>query len=236
MANLSKNWITEKNIDFEYKQYILLAYLSDVNGSFQENKLYPKLSELMDHYKQLLTIRDNKQNFMSSLPKRIKGFDLNKLQIEYENIMDDDAVMKEIENIVNYSMPQFEHYISEGKKIYDFVEKHLHIFPVGLESIYTKDAGYLLLKNGISSEIKAYEYEMKLFEQSDVKYKAIAVNYIDSYEKSLTTTMQSVKIELIRKNKTQATPATYAIETSLTFPYEEAFLPIAKRYLVRYLA
>lgn len=236
MANLSKNWVTEKTIDFEYKQYILLAYLSEVNGFFRENKLYPKLSELMDHYKQLLAIKENKQHFLSSLPRRIKGIDLNKLQVEYENIIEDDAVMKEIENIVNYSVPKFEHYIAEGKKIFDFIEKHLHIFPVGLESIRTKDCGYLLLKNGSSNEIKAYEYELKLFEQSDVKYKAVYVNYIESYEKSITTTMQSVKIELIHKNKTQGAPATYAIETSLTFPYEEAFLPIAKRQLVRYIA
>lgn len=236
MGTLSKNWITEKHIDFEYKQYILLAYLSEVNEFFKENLLYPKFSELIDHYKQLMAIKENKQHFLSSLPKRIRKFDLNKLQIEYENIIEDDVIMKELETIVNYSMQQFEHYLAEGKKIFDFIEKHLTIFPVGIEPIHSKDAGYLLLQDGSNSEIRAYEYEIKLYEQSDVKHKAIYINYIDSYARSITTTMQSVKIELIRKNKTQATPATYAIETSLTFPYEEAFLPIAKRYLVKYIA
>ena len=235
MTKLSKNWITEKNIDFEYKQYVLLAYLSEVNAFFRENKLYPKFAELMDHYKQLVAIKENKQHLISSFPRRIKGIDLAKLKIEYELPTADDKVMQEIENIVNYSMLQFEQYIAEGKKIFDLIEQNFKIFPVGLESIHSKQNGYLLLKNGSSSEIRVYEYELKLFEQSDVKYKAIYINYLDSYEQSITTTMQSVKIELIQKNKTQATPATYAIETTLTFPYEESFLPIAKRHLVKYI-
>jgi len=236
MSILGKNWITEKHIDFEYKQYVLLAYLNEVNRLFNESKLYPQLSELIDHYKQLIAIKENRENFISSFPKRIRLFDINKLKIEYENFIEDDAIMKEIQSIVDYSMPQFEHYISEGKKIYDFIEKDLNIFPVGVEPIYAKDKGYLLLRDGKGSEIRAYEYQVRLFEQSDGKYRGLHVNYVASYEKSITTTMQSVKIELIRKNKELPNPATYAVETSHVFPYEESFLPVAKRYLVKYVA
>ena len=236
MKILSKNWITETHIDFEYKQYILLAYLKEVTENFQENKLYPKLSELLDHYKQLVAIKENKQNIIASFPKRLKQIDIENLKLEYENFIADDVIMKEIESIVNYSMPQFEHYISEGKKIYDFIEKHINIYPVGVEPLYSKDGGYLLLKDGKNSGIKAYEYQIKLFEQSDVKYRGIYISYIDTYAKNLSNTMQSIKVDLIHKNKKYPNPATYAMETDMTFPYEESFLPIAKRYLVKYIA
>ena len=235
MATLGKNWITENHIDFEYKQYILLAYLKEVTENFKENKLYPKLSELFDHYKQLIAIKENKQNIIASFPKRIKQIDMENLKLKYENFIADDAMMKEIENIVNYSMPQFEHSISEGKKIYDFIEKHINIYPVGVVPLYSKNNGYLLLQDGKNNEIKAYEYLIKLFEQSDVKYRGIYISYIDSYTKNLSNTMQSIKIDLIHKNKKYPNPATYAIETDVVFPYEESFLPIAKRYLVKYV-
>ncbi len=33
MADLNKNWLTEKYIDFEYKKYVLLAWLQEVNNN-----------------------------------------------------------------------------------------------------------------------------------------------------------------------------------------------------------
>ena len=61
MATLSKNWITEKLIDFEYKKYLLLAYLQQVSGQFDETRLYPSLSELIEHYKNVVSLRENKK-------------------------------------------------------------------------------------------------------------------------------------------------------------------------------
>lgn len=236
MKALAKNWILESHIDFEYKQYLLLAYLAEVNDEFKENKLYPKLSELIEHYKQLMAIKANKENLISAFPKKIKKIDLKKMQIEYENFVAKDAIMQEIEHIIDYSMPQFEHYISEGKKIYDFVEKQISIRPVGIEPIHSKDCGYLLLRDGENDKITAYEYQIKLFEQSDMKYRGISVSYIASFEKSITNTMPAIKLDLVNQNKKLPNPATYAIETSHAFPYEESFLPIAQRFFIKYIA
>jgi hypothetical protein len=47
MADLNKNWLTEKYIDFEYKKYVLLAWLQEVNNNFQDQKLYPFLAQLI---------------------------------------------------------------------------------------------------------------------------------------------------------------------------------------------
>ena len=41
MPKLSKDWITEKHIDFEYKKYVLLAYLQEVEKHFEMTSLYP---------------------------------------------------------------------------------------------------------------------------------------------------------------------------------------------------
>ena len=51
MKKLSPDWITEKHIDFEYKKYVLLAYLQEVNMNFEKTHLYPFLADLVDHYR-----------------------------------------------------------------------------------------------------------------------------------------------------------------------------------------
>ena len=53
MGTLSENWLTEDIMDFEYKKYIVLGYLQNVETHFNEQKLYPDFAELIAHYKNL---------------------------------------------------------------------------------------------------------------------------------------------------------------------------------------
>ena len=50
MKQLSETWFVEGYIDFELKKYTLLAYLQQINKYFNENKLYPQLSDLFFPY------------------------------------------------------------------------------------------------------------------------------------------------------------------------------------------
>ena len=50
MEQLAKTWITDGVLDPEYKRYIMLAYLQTVGLAFRENKLYPKLAEVIAHH------------------------------------------------------------------------------------------------------------------------------------------------------------------------------------------
>ena len=51
ISNLNRDWVTEGNLDVEYKKYLLLAYLQFVQQNFSQKKLYPPLSELIEHYR-----------------------------------------------------------------------------------------------------------------------------------------------------------------------------------------
>ena len=149
---LSDNWITTNHIDFEYKKYILLAYLQHVNDCFEETKLYPALSELVKHYRNLVALRDQKNSLYNSFPEKLNSADLQNFKLVYEKLSTDDRLMTELESIINFSIPQFEQHLAEGKKIYDFIESKLNIYPIGIVPLHT-DAGYLLLKNGEKEEI-----------------------------------------------------------------------------------
>ncbi|MCX6273751.1 MAG: hypothetical protein NTV09_00915, partial [Bacteroidetes bacterium] len=87
MNSLNKNWITEKHIDFEYKKYVLLAYLQHVSENFTENKLYPFLADLVEHYRNLKFLKDSKKNLFEKFPGRISKTDFEQFQLIYEKIV-----------------------------------------------------------------------------------------------------------------------------------------------------
>lgn len=235
MASLNKNWITEKLIDFEYKKYILLAYLKEVSNSFEANRLYPHLAELISHYRQLIAFRDRKQSIAESFPQRVQQVDFENFKIKYEKLIEDDAVMAEIENIINYSIPHFQKYLSEGKKIYDFIEENLHIYPIGVIPLYPEQ-GYMFIKDAADSSTRVYEYQITIFEHPDTRYRGIHTQYVKSYSRSFINTFEAIKTDMIRENSKLPNPAAFAFETEMVIPIEETLLPIAKRMLVKRVA
>jgi hypothetical protein len=235
MQSLNKNWITESHIDFEYKKYVLLAYLQHVSENFEDQRLYPYLSDLIEHYRNILLFKESRKNLLEHFPAQLKGADFESFKLVYEKLVDDDSLMKEIQNIVEFSIPQMQHYLKEGKKIYDFIEDHLKIYPVGIIPL-NSEAGYLLLRDGSDPGTRVYEYKVTVFENPDEKYRGIHTHFVCTYEKSLSNTFENIKSDLIRYNKSMPNPATFVIETAMALPLDETFLPLAKRTIVKILA
>lgn len=235
MESLSKNWITEKYVDFEYKKYVLLGYLQQVSKSFDESKLYPHLNELIMHYKNVIELRENKKSLYDNFTERMLGADMKDFKILYEKILQDDDLMQELETIINFSIPHFEKHMHEGKKIYDFIESKICLIPVGIIPLRTAE-GYLFLRNGKQKETRVYNYQITIFESPDERYRGIHTTYVGSYEKNLANTYESIKRDVISYNQHLPNPATYLFETELELPVEPTFLPIAKRMLVRYVS
>lgn len=235
MTQLSKNWITEKHIDFEYKKYVLLAYLQEVSKHFEITELYPSLAELVEHYRNVKSIKENKQNLFGSFSERIKKIDTEKLNIIYEKMVSDDTLMEEIESILDFSIPKFETQLNEGKKIYDFVEDRMNVFPVGILPLNAHE-GYMFLKGGECSGTNVYEFHITIFEQPEEKFRGIHTQFVKFYTHSFINTFESIKTDLVRENKILPNPAAFAVETEMKIPMEETFLPIAKRAVVRYVS
>ncbi len=234
MQKLNPNWITEGIIDFEYKKYILLAYLQHVNKNFNKQKLYPFLPELIFHYQNMISLKKNKEAVFDSFPKKITKIDFEKFVIEYEKTIQDDDYIEDINNIIDFAIPKVKQYLNEGKELYESFEDKLNIFPVGIVALY-KDEGYLILKKDQKKDTLVYEYKMSIFENENEKYRGLHINLIKSCQTSITYTYESIKSDLARSNTKFNNPATYAIESPLALPLEETLLPIAKRILVRYI-
>src|SRR5258708_3168424 len=192
MKQLSDTWFAEGYIDFELKKYTLLAYLQEVNKYFTENKLYPQLGDVIFHYNNLVAFRENKKLLQEHFPKKLTGIQLEKLQLLYEQMIEDDELMQELENIIHYSAEKMKKAISSGTELYEFVEGNLNIFPVGLIPLDPNE-GYFFLSEGSFSSTRVYKYRLSFFEKHDEKYRAIRTEYIDQWERNIVNTYENIK-------------------------------------------
>jgi hypothetical protein len=232
MKTLDKDWLTTGLIDFEYKKYVLLAYLQHVKGNFKSRKLYPDLQDLHFHYDYSRYFKDGIERMSFQFPKRIKGLDTEKLDVVYETPNQaDNYYLTELESIMEYALPRFESVINEGEGIVEEFESNIYISPVGILPLYKND-GYLLLHESTVNETKIYQYNLTVFEGKNEKLRGVKTFYLETVRKSIANTFENIKLDLVKKYKHLPNPATYVVESKYILPLEETFLPIAKRKIV----
>ncbi|MEO8406148.1 MAG: hypothetical protein ABI480_16185 [Chitinophagaceae bacterium] len=234
MKSLSETWFAEGYIDFELKKYTLLAYLQEINKQFNEQKLYPQLADVIFHYHNIVAFRENKKYLQEHFPKKLNGVQMQKLQLLYEQLIADTELMQELEDIIHYSADLMKKTISDGAEIYEFVEEKISISPVGIIPLDTQE-GYFFLSTGKVNPTCVYQYRLSIFEKHDEKYRSIKTHFVDNWQRSISSTYEHIKSELIRQHRDLPNPAVYSIETELKFPLDETLLPIAKRSLVKFL-
>jgi hypothetical protein len=234
MKQLSETWFAEGYIDFELKKYTLLAYLQEVGKYFNENKLYPQLADIVFHYNNLVAFRENKKFLQEHFPKKLSGIQMQKLQLLYEQMIEDTELMQQLEEIIHYAADTMRTTLQTGAGIYEFVEEKINIVPVGIMPLDTKE-GYFFLTSGNIKTTLVYHYRLSIFEKHDEKYRSIKTSYLDKWHRSIATTYEHIKSQLIRNHSELPNPAVYSIETGLSFPVDETLLPIAKRSLVKFI-
>lgn len=234
MKSLRPNWFFEDLPDFEYKKYVLLAYLQDVHAQFTETRLYPALSDLVFHYRNLTSFVEQKQAIYNSFPERLTDIDMKNLRMAFNKVMSNDDLMNHLEEIVSYSIPALKKHLDEGKEIYDFIEREISLSPVGILPIY-RNEGYMLVRDGDMPEIKVYEFSVKFFQHDEEHFRSVQTQYLTSYKRSFVNTSENIKIDMIRSRKKLPNPATFSVESVYEFPLEETIIPLAKRMLMKYI-
>ncbi|GGH57858.1 hypothetical protein HNQ91_000306 [Filimonas zeae] len=235
MQYLSDTWFADGYIDFELKKYTLLAYLQEINKYFNQNMLYPQLADIIFHHNNLLAFRKNKRFLQEQFPKRLTGIQIEQLQLLYEQMIEDDELMQELDEIIQYAAGKLQNTISSGTEIYEFVEDKMTITPIGLIPLDLNE-GYMFLSKNTTKETLVYQYRLSIFERHDEKYRSIKTEFIATWRRNMANTYESIKTELIRNRTALPNPAVYAIDVPLEYPLEETLLPIAKRSLVRYIS
>ena len=235
MDQLSKDWLTQGLIDFEYKKYVLLAYLKTVKNSFSRVELYPFMGDLVFHYRNLLSVKENKALIRESFPREISVEEFKKLELSYRQMVEDDSVMEEIESIIDFSIPRIKDSLQEGSVIYELVEAHCEIAPIGVTPLYAQE-GYLFVTQPPENETNVYRYQMSIFEQSHEQLRSLNTSFVDRVQKNTSNTYENIKLDLVKKFRDLPNPATYLILSRMKFPFTETLMPVAKRMFVKHLS
>lgn len=235
MDRLNHDWLTQGLIDFEYKKYLLMAYLQTVRKSFDRVELYPFMADLVLHYRNLQALRENKTLFKEAFPRELSLEEIKTLELRYREMIEDDAIMAELESIINFSLPQIKESLQEGSVIYEYVESQCEISPIGVTPLYAKE-GYLFVTQPPENETAIYRYQMSIFEGSQEQLRSLNTKFIDRVEKSAANTYERLKLDLIREFKDLPNPAAYLILARMKFPFAETLMPVAKRLFVKHIS
>lgn len=232
MKTLPNNWITQGTLDFEYKKYILLAYLQHCKSNFTESKLYPPLSELVEHYRNILTLRNNVENMRKQFPRDLTAIDPSKQDLIYHPSVADDDSVTAIYDILNFAIPSMHLTLETGKEVFEFVENHLTLEPIGVLPVYSSE-GYLLLNEDKMADVFIYQYKMDHVTLSDENYRSLSMNYIYRTKKSFSNNFETIKMRLVSQFSALPNPATFLCFSKIHIPLKETLLPVTKRLLLK---
>jgi len=234
MEKLADDWITKGTLDFEYKKYVLLAYLQNVSKSFEQHKLYPSFAELIMHYKNAANLKQGKQQLMKSFPKKLTYLDFKNFKMYFESKIQDDEKLEELEEIINFAMNQLQNKITVGKDIFDDVEKQLIIEPVGVKAL-EENEGLLLIDPQYDPFYHIYQYRISIFEAAEETVRGLQTVFIDRIKKSIGTTLEQIKIQVLKNIQLVSNYSAFRVVALQPYPYEETLLPIVKRSFSNYI-
>lgn len=235
MPPLPSDWVTSGLIDFEYKKYVLLAYLKEVAAHFDEDKLYPLLSDLVAHFRNLDALKKQQEEAADKFPKRLSKLDLEAMTLDFERMVQDGDCMETIRQVVDFAIPRIQAELGRGKELYDRVEAQMRIEPIGIVPVDTDD-GYFFLHSEKETKTTVYRYTISLFEHGNAKYRGMRTRELSTRSLSLVQTFEAIKLDLVERFRDRPNPATWLVQTRFFWPMQETFLPVAKRSLVRHLA
>ncbi len=236
MASLHLNDFIRAGQDIEGAQYRIRAKIQEAHKAFSASHIYPHLGELVDLYTSLQAILGQLKGLRDSIPKKIKDIDLEDQAIVYERQRMDDGQLSYIEELVEWALPYVQAAIEEGKTIYEFVEDNIHLQEVGIVPSYIEE-GYLMIPDRAADLMYVLQYNLSIVTGSTERFRTLRTTHIKTLphggEK---ITPQKAKLDLLEAKRDLPNPATYVLNTELSFPYEPTMLPVGKRKLMRYLS
>jgi len=227
------NLFTKVQDDLEKRQYIILAKLKKISGEFQYYKIYPHLSRLVELHRTLTDVMARLTDLRDRFPKRISKIDWVNRAIEHEVVFVDGTDLQNVEDLIQWALPEIERTIHEGVTIHEFVSEKLSVEHVGIVPNYMEE-GYFFLPDNQKSKLNLFRFEISIFKSAEDQYRSLKTTFLKSLKKTRAEfSPNSLKLSLIREQKEMPNPATFSFHTELDFSFKQTILPVAKRKLMQ---
>jgi hypothetical protein len=236
MNDLSLDLFTKVGLDSEIRQYHILDGLKKIRDKFSFNKLYPHLSEVISLYQTLSIINREVKKLEDGMPSQIKDINFIDQKITYQLLHNDHKHLDSVKKTINWALPLIKETIDEGIAIYEFVDENILVEKIGIMPNYTEE-GYIFVPDNKGKKLYLFRYELTIYTKSDDNYRSLKTKYISTMDESLLkSSLNSVKLQLLKKHDDLPNPATYAFSTDLDFSFEDTMFPVIKRKFLKYLS
>ncbi len=177
MGELRENWLTEGLIDFEYKKIYCTCLPQQGEKRLSQNGTLPIPRRPRIPLSQPCHLQRKQSAHQRRLSRRAVAREHPNLELTWNKIIEDDAIMKELESIISFALPEFKSSLDEGAQIYEYVESNCEISPIGLASLYAHE-GYLFLSQPPEKETNVYRYQLTFFEGSNESMRGIHMKFL----------------------------------------------------------
>ena len=231
---LPSDWLTGGILDAEYKRYILLAWIKQVERDFREVKIYPGLGNLIEQHRELQSFQSEQKHWHHKLRGSLKGLNFASRRMIYEHFTAHPELQSYLDELLSFAIPQIEKAMANGRHLYEIVEEDLKLEPVGVQPLY-RDEGYLFMYDESLKTVNNYRFSKSNIIINGEPHVRIKIDPVERVKKSLNETFENMKLRLTREFPEWPNPAVFLARMSYTFPLHEAALPIARRRLTRAL-
>jgi hypothetical protein len=232
---MNTEWMFEKPIDQEHKEYKLLSYFQKMGEKLDNMELYPSFIELSLHLANIQTlIKDRKIIYTD---KRFSTVDDELLvkDLKIKEIPElDNEEKEEFAKILTYSAPRMLEYFNIAKSVWEIVFDSIILRIKKNKNSVLQKKGYFYYVNPKDNIFYVWEYEIKLINKKSPESKTL-VNLIHSNTKSNLTITKIINTFSLYNEEEKLKLPVFEMICDGEFPIYETLLPLFKRKLITYL-
>lgn len=234
---MKTNWIFEKPIDFEHKQYVLLDFIQKMQSDLDDYKLYPAFQQLTLHLANINLVLTTGDYIDTSEP------------LDYDDeILISDIVhhkvkglskedYKVILEVGEYAKEQIINLFMFGKSIWGIVNDSVSLKIVKNSELIGTGNGYFKFR--YENELFVYEYKLKHTTPGDLSSQTCDIRKIyQGEEKGLYSILLDNTIFFhpeVEKNDLVKILPIFELKFDGRYPLEETIIPMARRKVLSYI-
>ena len=226
---MNTDWMFEKPIDREYKEYKLLSYFQKMGEKLDKLELYPGFIELSLHLMNVQALmRDKKIVYTDKKLNNIDDETLVKdLKVKEPPILTSDEML-EFRDILSFSAPRIMEYFNIAKSVWSIVFDSLDMKIKRNKKNILHPKGYFFYTENNSKKTYVWEYTIKKETKlNPQRMTNINLIYLDDIN-DLTIPKIITNFSSFESKDKRMSPVFHMMSSGI-FPVEETLLPLFKR-------
>jgi hypothetical protein len=232
---MNTDWMFEKPIDREHKEYKLLSYFQKMGEKLDKMELYPGFIELSLHLANVQTLVKDKKVLYTT--KRFSSVDdellVKDLKIKDVPEMSHDEY-EEFIKILTYAAPRLFEYFGIAKSVWELVFDSIHLKVKKNIKNVVSPKGYFYYLDKDNNKWFVWEYEIKPAAKGSPENVVLVNQIYNDTKNDLTIPKIITSFSNWNTEDKGKLPVVEMISRG-NFPINETLLPLFKRKLISYV-